>query len=66
MRILARNDLNLLERAEHLCHRKELYEKLHPETRKGGDHGNQYSGGKRSQNDNLAFSQSSIQSLGKR
>ena len=55
---LARNDLSLLERAEHLCRRKELYEKLHPETRKGGDRGNQYSGRKRSQNDNLAFSRS--------
>jgi ParB-like chromosome segregation protein Spo0J len=33
---LARNDLSLLERAEHLCRRKELYEQLHPETRKQG------------------------------
>ena len=37
---LARNNLNLLERAEHLCRRKEIYERLHPETRRGGDYGN--------------------------
>jgi hypothetical protein len=27
---LARNDLNVLERAEHFCRRKEIYEGLHP------------------------------------
>jgi ParB family transcriptional regulator, chromosome partitioning protein len=61
---LPRNDLSLLERAEHLCRRKELYEQLHPETRKGGDRGNQYIGGKRGQNDNLAFSRSAAASTG--
>jgi ParB family chromosome partitioning protein len=55
---LARKDLSLLERAEHLRCRKGIYERLHPETRKGGDRGNQHSGGKKSQNDNLAFSHS--------
>jgi ParB family chromosome partitioning protein len=54
---LARNDLTLLERAEHLVHRKELYERLYPETRKGGDHGNQHTGGKGRQTRNLPFSQ---------
>jgi ParB family transcriptional regulator, chromosome partitioning protein len=37
---LVRTDLNLLERAEHLLRRKELYERLHPETRKGGNFDN--------------------------
>jgi len=54
---LARNDLNLLERAEHLCRRKEIYERLYPETRKGGDRGNQHIGGKSRLNDNVTFSQ---------
>jgi hypothetical protein len=54
---LARNDLTLLERAEHLRWRKEFYERLHPETRSGGDHGNQHTGGKKSQKDNLTFCQ---------
>ncbi len=54
---LARNDLTVLERAEHLLRRKELYEELHPEARQGGDHGNQYSGGKKCQKDNVSFCQ---------
>lgn len=36
-----------LERAKWLARRKELYLVLHPETRRGGDKGNQYTGGKR-------------------
>jgi hypothetical protein len=43
---LARNDLDLLERAEHLCRRKEIYERLHPETRRSGYRGNQHIGGR--------------------
>jgi ParB family chromosome partitioning protein len=44
---LVRADLSPLERAEHLLRRKELYERLHPETKKGGNFGNQHTGGKR-------------------
>ena len=54
---LARNDLTLLERAEHLYRRKQLYEELHPERRNGGDRGNQHIGGKSCQNDKLSFCQ---------
>lgn len=54
---LARNDLTLLERAEHLLCRKQLYEELHPERRNGGDRGNQHIGGKSWQNDKLSFCQ---------
>jgi ParB family transcriptional regulator, chromosome partitioning protein len=44
---LIRADLSELERAEHLAARKDIYERLNPETRRGGDHGNQYTGGKK-------------------
>ena len=39
---LIREDLSVLERSDHLARRKEIYVELHPETKKGGDYGNQY------------------------
>lgn len=54
---LIRNDLSVLERAEHYHRRKELYERLHPERRHGGNRGNQYTGGKKCQDANLRFCQ---------
>jgi hypothetical protein len=54
---LARNDLSLLDRAEHIYRRKQLYEELHPERRHGGNRGNQYTGGKKCQDANLQFCQ---------
>jgi ParB family transcriptional regulator, chromosome partitioning protein len=44
---LCRADLTELERGEHLLKRKDLYERKWPETKRGGDHGNQHTGGKR-------------------
>jgi ParB family transcriptional regulator, chromosome partitioning protein len=43
---LVRCELSALELGEHLAARKEIYELLHPETRHGGDRGNQHVGGK--------------------
>jgi ParB family chromosome partitioning protein len=55
---LVRADLTELERAEHLRERKFWYEKLHPETKHGGDHGNQHTGGKPRQDPNSGSCQS--------
>jgi ParB family chromosome partitioning protein len=41
---------------------KEIYEALHPETRQGGDRGNQHTGGR--QSDNLSFSQDTASKTG--
>ncbi len=52
---LVRNELTALERADLLRERKGLYEALHPDTRRGGDRGNQYTGGKKRQTAVSAF-----------
>ncbi len=54
---LIRNELSLLERADHYLYRKQLYEAIYPETRRGGRRGNQHTGGIRRQSDKLSFSQ---------
>ena len=41
-----RNKGRPLHDAGMLLERKRIYEDLHPETRQGGDHGNQHTGGK--------------------
>lgn len=38
--------------------RKAIYERLHPEAKHGGDRGNQHTGGKSRQTDNLSTCQS--------
>lgn len=46
MENLGRNELNALDRCHHLYDLKTVYEKLHPETKHGGDRVNQYTGAK--------------------
>jgi len=44
---LIRNELSILERSEQFKERKEIFETLYPNiSKKGGDRGNQYTGGK--------------------
>lgn len=61
---LIRNELTELERSEHLKRRKELYEARHPETKRGGDYGNQYTGGRSRLNDTVSFSQDTAAKTG--
>ena len=61
---LIRNDLVVLERGEQLKRRKEIYEELYPETKQGGDRGNQYTGGKERQTEIISFSQDTADKLG--
>ena len=51
---LKRNDLTELQQGIQHAQRKRIYEALHPEAKAGGDHGNQYTGGKQRQTDNLS------------
>lgn len=60
---LIRNDLSDLERSEHLAERKRLYLLKHPETKRGGDRGNQHTGGKR-QTETISFSQDAAEKIG--
>lgn len=43
---LIRNELHWTEQDDQIARRKEIYEQLYPETKAGGDHGNQHTGGK--------------------
>ncbi len=53
---LSGSDLSTMELAVFLAKRKEVFERLHPETKHGGDRGNQLTGGR--QNDTMSFCQS--------
>lgn len=55
---LIRNDLSELEKGLQHAERKRIYEQLHPEAKHGGDHGNQHTGGKQRQTDNMSTCQS--------
>jgi hypothetical protein len=52
---LIRNDLTVMEKADHYLRRKTLYEELHPETRNGGWRGNGHTGGLRTRTTYLSF-----------
>lgn len=62
---LMRNELTDLERAEHLAARKGWYEAKHPETKRGGDRGNQHTGGKPRQTETISFSQDTSTKTGR-
>lgn len=59
---LVRHELNALDRATFLAERKQVYERLHPEAAKGGNRGNQHTGGR--QSETISFSQSTAERLG--
>ncbi len=60
---LAGSQLCPLDAALFLARRKELYEREFPETRHGGDRGNQHTGGK--QTDIMSFCQATAEAIGK-
>jgi ParB family chromosome partitioning protein len=61
---LLRAELTALERAIALSELKVVHEALHPETRHGGDRGNQHTGGKSRQVAIFAFSQTVAERVG--
>lgn len=61
---LMRHELTPLDRGVFLAQRKVVYEALNPETKKGGDLGNQHTGGKKRLKLIFSFSQSTADKLG--
>ncbi len=56
---LAHGELSTIELSVFLVERKRVYEKLYPETKQGGNRGNQHTGGR--QNDIMSFCQSTAE-----
>lgn len=61
---LNREDFTALERCEALAELKRVYEELYPEAKKGGDKGNQHTGGKKRQNEIFSFSLTAAEATG--
>ncbi|MEP0233098.1 ParB N-terminal domain-containing protein, partial [Roseibium sp.] len=61
---LGRKNFNALERCEALSELKRVYEIQHPETRRGGKRGNQYTGGQKRQGEIFAFCQNATETTG--
>ena len=61
---LDRDEYTALERCEALFTLKQAYEKEHPETKNGGDKGNQHTGGKKRQTTIFGFSQKAAEETG--
>lgn len=59
---LLRRKLTPLDRATFIAERKAVYEEMYPETKRGGDRGNQHSGGR--QSDTMSFSQATAEKIG--
>lgn len=64
MENLGRNELNALDRCHHLYDLKTVYEKLHPETKHGGDRGNQYTGAKTGKRQTLPLDTEQLELFG--
>ncbi|MCX7428835.1 MAG: ParB N-terminal domain-containing protein [Planctomycetia bacterium] len=62
---LLRHGFTAIEEAKALKRRKQVYEALHPETKRGGDKGNQHTGGKARQNESVSFSQDTATKTGR-
>lgn len=61
---LNREEYTALENAEALVELKSVYEELYPQSKKGGDKGNQHTGGKKRQSEIFSFSQTAADATG--
>ncbi|HYX49380.1 MAG TPA: DNA methyltransferase [Ktedonobacteraceae bacterium] len=61
---LERNELTVLEKAELLHQRKQIYEAIHPVRKHGGARGNQHTGGKRCQEGVAPFCRDTAAKMG--
>lgn len=64
MENLGRVELNKLDRCQHLYELKQVYERLHPETKKGGNFGNQHVAGPERLSEIFSFSQNAAEATG--
>jgi len=60
---LYRHELNPFDRGRFLTERKTIWQALHPESKRGGDRGNQHTGGKPRQTDTMSVWQTSTNDI---